>query len=213
MNEPMTHDDDQDWLNALAGKAPENMDPVMRAQAAAVRQAAVTRREAIETDAQQHAHGQALARLQARLSSEGLLQTPDEKPATHSWLSKVLGLFGWGAGGGARVISAWSVAAVLVLGVLVAYQVRGPQPDEVDVYRGNPNVTMLIVANPAQRAEELRAQLTALGGEVEVKPVAKARVQVRVKDAPAIRDYLLAQRIDPLPVDGYITLVLAPVKR
>lgn len=213
MNEPMTHDDDQDWLNALAGKAPENMDPVMRAQAAAVRQAAVTRREAIETDAQQHAHGQALARLQARLGSEGLLQTPDEKPVTHSWLGKVLGLFGWGAGGGARVISAWSVAAVLVLGVLVAYQVRGPQPDEVDVYRGNPNVTMLIVANPAQRAEELRAQLTALGGEVEVKPVAKARVQVRVKDAPAIRDYLLAQRIDPLPVDGYITLVLAPVKR
>ena len=65
--------DDQDWLDALSGKTPAEIDPLNSAQALAVRKALVARRNAIETDAI-NVGGSGLDEIRARLQREGLME-------------------------------------------------------------------------------------------------------------------------------------------
>jgi hypothetical protein len=57
------------------GKSPQGIDPLIAAQASAVRQALASRREAIESDAM--ARGDSgLDDIRARLQREGLMSSP-----------------------------------------------------------------------------------------------------------------------------------------
>lgn len=69
--------EDQEWLDRLAGKSPEGMDPLISAQAAAVRNAMISRRDAIESDAIS-VGDKGLNEIRARLLREGLLDSPEK---------------------------------------------------------------------------------------------------------------------------------------
>jgi hypothetical protein len=123
----MTDRDDQQWLDALAGKPDANADAVTNAQAQALRTAMVARRAALE-QATANAAPEEFERLRARLQREGLLTdskagaSTSTQPSPTHWLGKLLGKWLPSAGGGSFAIPLLSLAANVVLGVAVVVQ-------------------------------------------------------------------------------------------
>ena len=205
--------EDQDWLDALSGKSPEGIDPLVLAQASAVRNALTSRRDAIESDANSVGDS-GLNEIRARLQREGLMDSPEGGQLENGWWARVIEVFGLiSRGGGAKTAPIWGLAVVLVATVLVTIQVRAPEENEAYILRGNPSVTTLIVDNPLQRANELLAGLKQLTGAVEVSQLSGGRFQLRVQDSQKVSDFLAEQRIEPNVVGGYITIDVVPKKK
>jgi hypothetical protein len=212
MNETISKED-QDWLDALAGKTAEGIDPLQSSQALAVRKALIERRETIEADAVT-AGSIGLDKVRKRLQLEGLMKADKTNQSSITWWNRVIGILGLGAGGnGARTMPVWGVAAVLVVAVLVTFQVYGPQVDESQIYRGDPKTTTLIVDNPEQRANELAVGLRPLSPTTEIIQLPAGRYRLKVQASQAVIDYLQTQRIEPVAVDKFITIDVVPAKK
>lgn len=212
MNEK-TSKEDQDWLDALSGKSPEGIDPLISAQVSAVRQALASRRDAIESDAISVGDS-GLNEIRARLQREGLMDSPERTQLKNGWWARAKEIFGSiSRGGGAKAAPIWGLAAMFVATVLVTIQVYVPEENEAAIFRGDPSVTTLIVDNPLQRANELLVELKPLTGSVDVRPLSDGRFQLRVQDSQKVSDFLAAQRIEPNVVGGYITIDVVPKKK
>jgi len=159
MTEPISNDDQQ-WLDALAGH--EASDLQLNAHAQAVRRALHRRRQEIEVDASQD-RSEELARLRTRLQKEGLIRSASAP--TKSWLQKLLAWLTPGSQahgssiGTSRTLSRVIPVAVLLAlagaAIWLAIQGRAPQVDERLIYRGDPNVVTLLVDDPEHRAKAL----------------------------------------------------------
>ena len=206
--------EDQDWLDTLAGKSPEGIDPFVSAQATAVRKALIARREAIEADAKSMGE-RGLDEIRTRLQREGLMDSIGTSQLKDGWWQRVKEILGIGSvGGGMRGAPIWGVAATLVLAVLVTFQFYEPQLDEASIYRGDPSTTTLIVENPDIRANEIVAGIKALSSDdIDVSRMKDGRIQLRIKDSQRIQDYLLDQRIEAMAVDGIIRIDVVPKKK
>jgi hypothetical protein len=212
----MTDKDDQQWLDALAGKPDASADSVTNAQAQALRTAMVARRAAIE-HATANADPAEFERLRARLQREGLLTdsnatTKTQHTPTH-WLGKLLGKWLPSAGGGSSAIPVWSLAANVVLGVAVVVQmgVFSTTPDtEADVLRGGP-ATVLLVPNPEARLAELSAGLDQAKAHYVVLRKPLGELQLLVQADVAALDYLQSQRIEPKVTEGVAVVALRKV--
>lgn len=212
MNETISNED-QHWLDALSGKTAEGIDPLQLAQALAVRKALIERREAIEADAVA-TENTGLDKVRKRLQREGLIEADRTSQSKKIWWNRVMYILGFGASGkGARAMPVWGVAAVLVVAVLVTFQVYGPQVDESQIYRGDPNTTTLIVDNPEQRANELAVGLRPLSPTTEIIQLPAGRYRLKVQGSQAVIDYLQTQRIEPVVVDGFITIHVVSTKK
>ena len=212
MTEKVTKED-QDWLEVLSGKSPAGVDPFVAAQASAVRKAMVARREAIETDAT-NVGNRGLDEIRARLHREGLMTVADSFQREKNWWHRVMKILSVGSGCGMKAAPIWGVAATIMLAVLVTFQVYEPQPDEAPIYRGDPNTTTLIVENPEVRANEIVAGIKALSSDgVEIIRLEGGRIQLKIKDSPRVQDYLLAQRIEAMAVDGIIRIDVVAKKK
>jgi hypothetical protein len=206
--------DDQDWLDALSGKSPAGIDPLNSAQALAVRKALVARRNAIETDAI-NVGGSGLDEIRARLQREGLMEPAEPGQLKTGWWHRVKEVLGVGSvGRGMNVAPIWGVAATLVLAALVTFQIYDPQPDEASIYRGEPNTTTLIFENPELRANEIVAGIEKLSSDgVEIARLKDGGIQLKIKDTQRVQDYLLAQRIEAVPVEGMIRIDVVPKRK
>ena len=206
--------EDRDWLDALSGKSPEGIDPFVAAQALAVRKAMVARREAIETEAKRM-ENHSLDEIRTRLQREGLMESAEPGRLKDGWWQRVKEILGVGsAGGRMKAVPVWGVAATLMLAVLVTFQAYEPQPDEASIYRGDPNVTTLIVENPEFRANEIVAGIKAFSpDDVEVVRLKDGRIQLRIKDSLRVQEYLLDQRIESMAVEGIIRIDVVPKKK
>ena len=213
MNEKISKDD-QDWLDTLSGKPPEGIDPLISAQASAVRKALASRRNAIESDTMA-AGNSGLNEIRARLQREGLMDSPEQSQLKNGWWVLAMDTFGFGSGaGGVKAIPILGVAAMLLVGVLVIFQVRGPQTDDSLAYRGDPNTTTLIVENPELRANKIVAGLKAVASDgVEMTRLEGGRIQLKIKDSQSVQDYLSTQRIEAISVEGIITINIIPKKK
>jgi hypothetical protein len=212
----MTDKDDQQWLDALAGKPDAGADPVTSAQANALRNAMVARRAALEY-ATTNADPAEFERLQGRLRRDGMLPKADAdtKQAPTTWQSTLLGKWLPSAGGSASAIPLWSLAANVVLGVAVVVQMGlfGSAPNtEADVLRGGP-ATVLLVPNPEARLVELTAGLSQAKSHYVVlrKPTGEVHLLVQADDAAL--DYLYSQRIEPKLSEGIAMIVIRKVKQ
>ncbi|MDD2810327.1 hypothetical protein [Rhodoferax sp.] len=214
MNENFAKED-QDWLDTLAGKSPEGLDPILSAQALAVRTALISRRDAIEANAAKVGDS-GLEKIRERLMLEGLMDSPKAGDRQLGWLGRALSVIGMGSsGGGARAIPIWGVAATLLVAVVVVtFQVSGPQTDEALVYRGDPNAVILIVEKPELRASEIVAGIKAVASDdVDIHRFKDGIIRLQIKDSQTVRDYLLTQRIETLPANGVIKIDVVPVKK
>ena len=212
MIEPITYEDQQ-WLDALAGHETSNLH--LNAHAQVVRRALHQRRQEIEFDAAKD-RSEALDRLRSRLQQEGLIRS--EAIPTKSWLQKLITWLTHGsqAHGGSigtgrtlsRVIPVAVLLALAGAAIWLAIQGRAPQVDERLIYRGDPNVVILLVDDPEQRAKVLEAELKALPGAVTIQALKPTGWVLQVKDSNSVRDYLATQRIEGVAVNGQITLLV-----
>lgn len=212
MTEPISNEDQQ-WLDALAGRKVPNSRLDTNAQS--VRRALQQRRQEIEADAEQDRSSE-LARLRSRLHSEGLIRS--ENHQSKSWLHKLLAWFNLGSqdhgssSGTNRTMSRVIPVALLIAlaagAVWLAIQGRAPQVDERLIYRGDPNVVTLLVDDPYQRAKTLEANLKELSRTVTVQAIKPNGWLLIVEDSNSVRDYLATQRIEGVAVNGQITLLV-----
>ena len=207
----MTDKDDQQWLDALAGRPDASADPVTNAQAQALRTAMMARRAAIE-HATQNADPAEFERLQARLQCEGLLSKADadNNTAPSNWLSALLDKWIPAAVRGSSAIPRWSLVANVVLGVAVVVQLGLFDTDinnDADVLRGG-TATVLLVPNPSARLAELTTGLDQAKAHYVVLRKPSGELQLLVQADDAALDYLLSQRIEPQLNEGVAVITL-----
>lgn len=207
----MTDKNDQQWLDALAGRPDASADSATNAQAQALRTAMMARRAAIE-HATQNSDPAEFERLQARLMREGLLTKADAKTAATpaNWLSALLDKWMPAAGGGFAAVPRWSLAANVVLGVAVVVQLGmlfSTADTETDVLRGGP-ATVMLVENPAARLAELTTGLDQVKAHYVVQRKPSGELHLLVQADEAALEYLLSQRIEPLVSEGVAVIAL-----
>lgn len=186
-----TDKEDEQWLSALAGRPALDADPQVNRQAEALRRALKARSETLEAkvppaDAAQY------QQLMFRLRKEGLASS------SRDWQNSML----------------WGVAATLVLGVGVVFQMGGLQHDQDDAntLRGGDQSTVLIVNEPEVRLAELLAGLRTVGEEPSIKREADGRIVLTVKGTEKVLDYFTGQRIEPTLAQGKVTIELRSAK-
>lgn len=185
---------DAPWLAALAGRSDPQADPVVNAQALALR-AALRRREARLEARVPPADETLLQQLQFRLRREGLTGRDPAVALAARW-------------------PVWGLAATVVLGVALYVGVASQHtPPEVatDILRGGAGqVLELRVADPHARLASLQAALQAAGSAPRVSPLPDGRIRLEVAATPAVLDELARQRLEPLVLGGQVTLLLVP---
>lgn len=192
----MTPDEASDahWQAALAGRSDAQADPVVNAQALALR-AALRRREALLEARVPAADEALLQQLQFRLRREGLTGRNPAAAFVTRW-------------------PVWGMAATVVLSVAVYMGVASqhtPPEAATDVLRGGgAPVLELRVADPQARLASLQAALRAVGAVPRVSPLPDGRIRLEVSATPAVLDELARQRLEPSVVGGQVTLLLVP---
>lgn len=199
--------EDQDWLDTLAGKQPQDVDPLVVAKALAVRKALASRRDEIEANATRVGNV-GLDEIRARLQREGLLVPSAKAERGHSVWEHIKNLVGFGS---AQRVPIWGLAATLALAILLTMQMPQHDPEEATVFRGDPNATTLIVENPEVRANEIVSGIKAISpNAVQMTRLSDGGIQLQITDSQPAQDYLLEQRIEAIAADGTIKIYVVP---
>lgn len=206
----MQNKDDQQWLDALAGRPDASADPTSTAQAKALRTAMVARRTAIE-HATQQADPAEFERLRSRLQSERLLYDSHIKKQPGSWLQAVRDMWRPIVGGSVAV-PRWGVAATVVLGVALAVQVALPvRQEDADVLRGG-TAAVLTVPDPEARLAELTQGLNQVKAVYAIDRLNNGVIQIKVKADAQVLEFLQLQRISSTVQNGFAIIQLRTVK-
>jgi hypothetical protein len=217
MTEP-NHQEDEQWLAALAGNPDPGADPRINQQATALRKALKERNTALNAavpEADDALYQQILFKLRRERIGESAEPESGRKAIA----------FSRGAGAGSLTSEKtpprksfrpayWGLAASLVLGtVLVLQSGLLDLSDSEFAVRGDRHATMLIVEDPQTRSKELLNGLKAAGAEPRVEQLPSGRVKIIVKSSPAVTDYLMLERIKPAAKGEQIVLILDPVPK
>ena len=199
----MNNKDDENWLEALAGKPDISADSAINLQAQALRRAMLERRESIE-QAYENLDAGEFQRLQSRLQREGLLtQARTNQKWLPDWLHKHLP----SKNGQVAALPIWSLGVNAVLAVVVVVQlgVSGNTPSQQDVLRGDQG-TVLRVADPQARLSELILGLDTAKARYVIQRTPEGELILLVQADDAALDYLIEQRMVPQVKDGLIVI-------
>jgi len=209
-----TDKEDEQWLNALAGRRDESAEPKVIQQVEALRRALTVRQEMLDTkvpaaDASQY------QRLMFRLRKEGLTT------AQSGWRNPMQ----WGLAAKHAITSViaaerhspvmWGLAATVVLGVAVVIQMGGihSNQNDADILLGG-QATLLIVDVPEVRLAELLVGLKAVGEVPTVKREPEGRIVLTIRGTDRVLEYLASgsHPIEPMVVQGNVIIELRPAK-
>lgn len=228
-NDPGKSDrEDEQWLEALAGRPDPDADANLNREALALRAALIVRGQKLESSVPE-ADDALLEKIRFRLRREGLNRSetdPSEKPAViwrnlrrrpnvrsdklndilqgnTSQLEKPNRLL-WN-------YRAWGMAASVLIGIALVVQlgIKPNRSSEDDVVRGDSATTTLIVDDPQSRLADLLTGLRVTGVESKVSQIKDGGVLLRVPANDASREYLSSQRIEGKEKDGEIVLLLS----
>lgn len=200
------HDkEDAQWLQALAGESDPTADALINQQAAALRRALQARKAALDAKVPLADEAQ-YQQLLFRLRREGLTKPPSVWQSAAQW--------GKAATLAMENPALWGMVATvtLVVGVVIQMGVFHPAEDDANVMRGGGQAAHLMVPDPEARLAELLVGLKAAGAEPIVNREAGGRIAVIVKSSDSVLDYLSTQRIEPVIVNGEITLFIEAKK-
>lgn len=207
----MNKQDDEQWLAALAGRPDPSADPATNAQAHALRSAMLARREQLERDAQLADAGE-FERLRTRLTHEGLIQekvTPEHNLKNTGFMAWVATWFPAQAKG-SFALPTWSLAANLVLAIVVVFQLVTPdasKPNDADVLRSS-QVTVLRAPDPEARLAELTNGLDKRNARYVVKQKSAEKFELIIQSSYEALDFLSENRIEASTIDDTITIRL-----
>lgn len=188
--EPQDRTDDQ-WLQALAGRPDAAADPVINAQASALREA-MARSDRAHAGAVPEADDALLQQIRFRLRREGF---GNAKPAWQRW-------------------PAWGVAAALLVSaaLLALQQIEDQDVTPAEALRGTPadGTAVWRVPDPQARLPELLQLVSPADAQPVVVLSADGSITVTLPATPAVMEGLAARRLEPLPRGGRVTVRLAP---
>ena len=201
--------EDQEWLDALAGKVNGKPQTLSQIEAAAVRRVLISRRESIENDALNF-NPQKLELIKRKLLNEGFLQYKSVN-SSNPLVSFVRGLTSINSG--TAVVQKIGVIAVLLFaGLALHVTYFGPKNDKAMLLRGDSDVIYIIDEKFEEKLHELVSGLTAIGAEFTQEKESYGKTLLKIKSSDAVITYLTDKRIEPKVVDGYITIVVTPPK-
>jgi hypothetical protein len=199
----MNNKDDENWLEALAGKPDISADSAINAEAQALRRAILKRREGLELAYEKFDSGE-FQRLQSRLQREGL-QT--KARTNQKWLPDWLHKHLPSKNVQVAALPIWSLGinAILVVVVVVQLGVSGNAPSQQDVLRGDQG-TVLRVVDPQARLSELMLGLDAAKARYVIQRTPEGELILLVQADAAALDYLNDQRMVPQVKEGLIVI-------
>lgn len=199
--------EDQEWLDALAGKVNYGPQTASQIEADAVRRALIARRDSIEKDALNF-DPRKLEPIKIKLSKEGFLQ---DKPAKSSnpLVSFIQGLTSTSSGT-AVVQKIGVIAVILFVGFALRVTYFGQKNDDAMLLRGDANVTYIIDGNVENKVNELVTGLKDIKAEFTQEQESYGKVAIKIRSSDAVLAYLSEKRIDPKVIDGYISIVITP---
>jgi len=190
-------DEDQDWLDALAGKPNAEGDPEVTRRAKALQQA-IQRHEAIYHSSEDDMEA-GLQKLKFRLRSEGLSST-DRRPG----LNKRFVQF------------AVAASVVLTVGLMMrVYLHQEPMQIETEIMRGMGERQLVLAADPEQRLKQLTTELDQLGIKYRVdRKEGKIVLNIQGVDPAkdAVASFLERNHIKP-PVGMSLELDIRPMAK
>ena len=207
-----TDKEDEQWLNALAGRADPVADSKVTRQAEVLRRVLKARIEMIEKQVPK-ADGAQYEQLLFRLRREGLTAPLAVSQNPVGWRLAAKRAATTLIAGEWQNSMLWGVAATLVLGVGIVIQmdVLHNDQDDVNTLRGGGPSTLL-VNEPEVHLAELLVGLRAAGEEPSVKRETDGRIVLTVKGTEKVLEYLAMQRIEPTLDQGKLTIELRTVK-
>jgi hypothetical protein len=191
--------EDSAWAEALAGRAPEGMDPATRRQADLLRAGLQRRKAKLDAGIEAPSEGN-FQRLLFRLRQEGIDRPKPAVPPLH------------------RRPAFWGIAASLMLATVITLQqvdFMGGQEDELTMRSAPEKATVRLVDDVSASRDELVALLKQAGAVPKVRVVkSTGELVVEVEASQAVLDILGGDplRMHPDIQDGRITVVLRPVK-
>ena len=203
----MTHDE-QEWLDALAGKTSgSNLSPT-QIEALTVRRALTAYRAEIEEEVKNF-NSEEFEKFKAKLIKQGLIKS-EAKTFWSSMLEIVPGVAGASGAGIGVAQKVGLVALVLILGVALKVSYFGPKNDDAMLLRGDANVTYIIDANVENKVNELVTGLKDIKAEFTQEQESYGKVAIKIRSSDAVLAYLSEKRIDAKVIDGYISIVVTP---
>jgi hypothetical protein len=202
----MSSEDDQ-WLDALAGKPDPSASPRINREAAALRLALMAHRAATEPD-EAVADEVLFQRIRAQLE---LTATSARKPS----ITPVQGAGEMRLAARSPMEAKWFALAAsfllaVGLGVNSWRSLTGVAPEsDADAPRGK---IFLIVADPKTRSKELVDGLGAIGAKAEVQTNVQGQIVISIARSDAVVAYLMDQQIPPSDPGSPIVLVLKQAK-
>jgi hypothetical protein len=181
-------DDDEAWLEVLAGRSVDTMDEASRQQAERVRAALLRRRVRLASTAPPLGDA-AFERLLFRMKREGV-----DSGRRGSFFR--------------QPSFAWGIAASIMLVTILSFQQLSMRQDEDHLVLRGPNDTVLIDSDPSGRLDTLRAVFSAVGATPDVKTQKDGTIFITVAATPQVLDALGNERIYPVPSGGKIVLVI-----
>ena len=199
--------EDQEWNDALTGKANVWPQTASQIEANSVRRVLLARRESIEKDALNFDQ-EKLEPIKRKLLKQGFLQAKHLGRSNY-FVSFVQGLTSINSGT-AVVQKAGLIAVILFVGYALQVAYFGPRNDDTMLLRGDINVTYIIDEKFEDKLNELVAGLTSIKAEFTLEKESYGKTLLKIKSSDAVLTYLSEKRIMPKVIDGYISIVLTP---
>jgi hypothetical protein len=210
--ENKTDRDDEQWLNALAGRADPSGDAKANLQAQALRRALQARAEKLEAKVP-FADEDQYQNLLLRLQREKLIAAKSGWRNSPAWV-KTTGALGLSADvipWKSPMILGLTATIVIVIAAVINIQNSVTEKSELELIRlRSSNATPQIVAEPEVRLAELVQGLRAVGEDPLIERLSNGSIVLTLNASPNVLEYLETppNRISPAIVNGKITLLL-----
>lgn len=207
-----TDKDDEQWLNALAGRADPSGDAKTNFQAQALRRALQARAQTLEAKVP-FADEDQYQNLLLRLQREKLIAAKSGWRNSPAWV-KTTGALGLSAD-----VIPWKspmilgLTATLVIGIAVVINMQNAavEKSEVEIMRlRGSNATTQIVEEPEARLAELVQGLRAVGEDPVIERISNGSIVLTINANPKVLEYLETplNGASPAIVNGKVTLLL-----
>jgi hypothetical protein len=203
------NNNDQEWFDALAGKASIEEESILKIEAIAVRRALIARRTAIESDAKEF-NEKDFDSLKKSLIKAGFL-----KEKNHHKFQSIANLFFGRASStsSSAVIQRIGIfaAIILIIGIIVKGVYIPSKPEDNMLLRGDGDITYIIDENPEKKYREYIADLNNIKAEYTSEKQSYGKISLKIKSSEEVEEYLYTKRINNIKVvDGYINIVITP---
>ena len=200
---------EQEWIDSLAGKTTSKTKSVLQIEAAAVRRALLARRESIEKESLNF-NAEQLELIRKKLVDVGLIknQQLEKSSLIINFLIGIVSI----KSGQSVAQRVGVIAVILLIGFAIRSSYIENKKDDSIIYRGDSIETYIFDEKPDERLSNLLAGLTALNADFSTEKLSYGKTLIKIKSTEEVTAFLVDRRINPKEFNGYISLVISPPK-